>query len=240
MNEEVAQNILETTKRDYDAIAADFSATRGRPLDALRFLFNDYLKKSDKVLDLGCGNGRFVDYFKEKKVKYLGLDNSRALVEIAKLKHPAEQFIVGDALDLPFPTSDFDVVLSLAVLHHIPSLKLRQQFFIEAARVLKPGGTLVATTWDLRPIKMLTTRNWKRLAGFLKARFSRAFKRSDLDANDFFIPWRNNQQRFVHAFSLKELERLACATGLKVVKSGIDNDKNKESNLFIVARKTKH
>jgi SAM-dependent methyltransferase len=237
MKENYAQFILEETKKGYDQIAEDFSKTRNRPLEQLGGLFDDYLQKKDKVLDLGCGNGRYAESFLAKKVDYVGMDESRLLIEIAKKKYPKEQFIVGSALDLPFPGGDFDKVFSLAVLHHIPSRALRQKFFAEIFRVLRPDGVMILTVWDLRLNKMLASRNWKRMAGFLKERVRVLVGRSRLDAGDFFIPWRGDYRRFVHGFSIKELHGLALGAGFKIIKTGISGEGSREGNLYIAAQK---
>ena len=113
MKEKDAKELMEKTKRDFDLIADNFSITRTRPLEQLGFLFDRYLKIGDKILDLGCGNGRYVPKFLDKGAKYIGQDFSRELVEIAKIKYPREQFIVGNATDLPYPAGDFDKVFCL-------------------------------------------------------------------------------------------------------------------------------
>jgi SAM-dependent methyltransferase len=237
MKEKSAKELMEKTKRDFDLIADNFSITRTRPLEQLGFLFDRYLKIGDKILDLGCGNGRYVPKFLDKGARYIGQDFSRELVEIAKIKYPNEQFIVGDATDLPYPAGDFDKIFCLAVLHHLPSRKVRQKFFSEAIRVLKKDGIIVATAWDLRPVKILASRNWRRMVVFLKSQILVAAGRSQFDFGDFFIPWRQSCQRYVHGFSLNELKDLAVGAGLKIIEAGITGRVSREGNLYIVAQK---
>ena len=73
----------------------------------MEFLF-DRLKEGDKVLDLGCGNGRFYDFFKKRKVDYVGIDNSERMIEIAKEKHPEARFGVSSGFETTFPDSYFE------------------------------------------------------------------------------------------------------------------------------------
>ena len=75
MNKKSAQKIINQTRKDYNKIAEHFASTRqyiwpdiGKILDKLK------IDQGTKVLDLGCGNGRFADYFIEKKAEYYGLD----------------------------------------------------------------------------------------------------------------------------------------------------------------------
>ena len=72
MKKEYAQFLLKKTQGDYNLIAQDFSRTRGNIWEETQFLFNP--KENDTILDLGCGNGRYYNYFKDKGVKYVGVD----------------------------------------------------------------------------------------------------------------------------------------------------------------------
>jgi len=142
MEREYAEYLLRKTRENYNITADEFSRTREKPWEEVSFLFSDYLKEGDNVLDLGCGNGRYFEFFKSKKTKYIGLDNSEKLIEIAKKKYGDNNFITADALNLPFTDNSFDKVYSLAILHHFPSKELRNQFLTQIKRVLKPGGRI--------------------------------------------------------------------------------------------------
>ena len=89
----------------------------------MKFLFKD-LKEGEKILDLGCGNGRWYKIFKEKKVDYFGLDNSEKLIEIAKENFPEAKFFVGDALNLPFPDNFFLIEFMQLLFYIIFPLKI--------------------------------------------------------------------------------------------------------------------
>ena len=67
------------------------------------------------VLDVGCGNGRFVDYFKDKD--YSGFDISKSLVKICEEKYPDNKFFVSAVEDLD--VKDFDLVFCYTVLEHV-------------------------------------------------------------------------------------------------------------------------
>lgn len=238
MDEAYARSLLEKVRSGYDAIAADFSKTREYLWRPMIFLFDDYLESGDKVLDLGCGNGRFYEIFRRKEVDYTGADNSSKLVEIARRRNPGAKFLVADALDLPFKDGSFDKVYGIAVFHHIPSKAFRLRFLEEAKRVLRPEGIIVLTVWNLDPWRMIMAGKWKRLRAYLKYQLLKIFGLSRLDFGDFFVAWAKNCQRYVHAFSVKELEGLAAEAGFKIKKSGIlKGERTKESNLYIVAQK---
>ena len=58
-------------------------------------------------------------------------------------------FLVADALNMPFPDESFDLVWSLESGEHMPD---KIKFVQECCRVLKPGGTLILATWCHRPV----------------------------------------------------------------------------------------
>ncbi|MFA5821413.1 MAG: methionine biosynthesis protein MetW, partial [Candidatus Gracilibacteria bacterium] len=68
------------SKSFYTPIAPSFSRTRHSPWPEFDLLI-PYLKTNSTLLDLGCGNGRLYKFLqKHKKVRYLGMDNNKALL----------------------------------------------------------------------------------------------------------------------------------------------------------------
>ena len=226
---ELAKSILEQTKQNYNLIAKEFSGTRREIWGELLFLF-EKLKEGEKVLDLGCGNGRWYPVFKEKKVDYFGVDNSEKLIEIAKENFPDAKFFVGDALNLPFPDNFFDKVYSIALLHHIPSEEFRIKLLKEAKRVLKPGGILILTCWKIhRPREILA---------LLKYTFLKIIGKSKLDFRDTFVPWGKKALRYYHFFTQRELENLVKKVGFEILESGVvKNKRGNRQNYYIICQK---
>ena len=167
MDKEYAKYLLEKTHQDYSRIAEEFSKTREYLPEERKDLLLQYITPGDKVLDLGCGNGRFSGVF-QKDIEYIGVDNSEGMIEIARKKYPGADFSVADALNLPFPENYFDKVFSFAVIHHVPSTELRIKFLKEARKVLRPGGILILTVWHLNPFKMILIGEYGRAKDFLK------------------------------------------------------------------------
>jgi len=220
---------MEKTRQDYNLIAEDFSRTREKPWEEIKFLFDDYFAKGDKVLDLGCGNGRYLEYFKEKEVDYFGIDSSEKLIQIAKNKYPEGNFQVADAFNLPFSDNFFDKIFSIAVLHHIPSNELRLQFLKETKRTLKPGGILIVTAWRFHKIKDLFS--------IFKSNILRLFGLSRFDFGDILEPWGKTVERYYHCFSRKELKNLLAKANFKIKEMEIaKNEKGNRQNIYVVAR----
>lgn len=121
--------------------------------------YENYLKHTDSVLDLGCGIGANAIKITSKVKKVVGLDIDKESIRIAqseaKLKRTKNiQFITGDAnKKLPFKNNAFDKVLCFDVLEH---LEKRNFALTEIKRILKPKGLLFLVTDNPRT-------SWKKL-----------------------------------------------------------------------------
>ncbi len=150
------------------------------------------------------------------------------MIKKAREKYPQKEFLVGDALDLPFEDNQFDYVFSIAVIHHMPTKKTRKKFLKEIKRVLKKDGQARISTWNyLENKKSLYFKNlFKKLIGKIGFR-------------DAFIPWHNQEgeiitNRYYHFFTVSELKNLFKEVGfkIKIIKKG----KGIQSNIFIFAQ----
>ncbi len=100
-------------------------------------------KKVDRVLDLGCGNGRHAMYFAKQGIKASGIDISEQAIAWAKEWSKSEglevDFRVGSIAELPYDDGTFDAVVTHGVLDHVP-MSLATKAAQEVRRVLKTGG----------------------------------------------------------------------------------------------------
>ncbi len=110
--------------------------------------------KPKRVLDVGCGPGDLTERFaKEIGAEVCAIDVSSRMVELTRARGIDAR--VGDTEDLPYDDAAFDCVFAGWVLYHVPGV---DKAISECARVLRPGGTLVAASvfednvsevWDL-------------------------------------------------------------------------------------------
>jgi len=93
------------------------------------------------TLDVGCGEGRLTRDLTDLGHDVVGIDASPTMIEAARAKSPEIEFIEADAAELPFEDGAADLAIAFMSLQDIDDM---QGAVREAARVLEPGGRLVA------------------------------------------------------------------------------------------------
>jgi SAM-dependent methyltransferase len=123
--------------------------------------------RPSRVLEVGGGQGELAARMQsELGASVTFLDQSERMVELARSRGIANAH-VGDAQELPFADATFDTVVAAWMLYHVPDL---DRALAEAARVLEPGGRLVAVTNSVRHIEEL-----RELLGTILPGFERTF-----------------------------------------------------------------
>ena len=123
------------------------NATRRQALPQLHEVFAGRDQRRLRLLDVGCGTGRFLDFVKQAwpRLPAVGLDLSEPYVKEAK-RHLERwsriDLVVGNGESIPVPDDSQDAVTSIFMFHELPPY-VRRIVFREFARVLKPGGRLV-------------------------------------------------------------------------------------------------
>jgi len=103
------------------------------------------LMPGKEILEIGCGPGRDAKLFLARECKYVGIDLSEKLLEIAKEEVPDAQFQHADMLELPFEDDSFDGIWNCATFHHLKTEDMPIAMG-EMARVLRKGGVLFLGT----------------------------------------------------------------------------------------------
>ncbi len=102
-----------------------------------------WLSHCTRILDAGCGDCTWPS----RRMGFVaGIDRDGRRIERAK-QRGIGGLEVGDVTDMPYLDQSFDAVVARELLEHLPPADLHA-FLVEAARVLIPGGLLVATTWE--------------------------------------------------------------------------------------------
>lgn len=222
---EVVYEVLEI----YDEISRGYSSWRTRAWELVRVL------RGGVVLDLGsghCVNG--LHLAKEKEVDYLiCVDIAPSmLLEARRLARRKGFYVVdlvaADATAIPLRDSAVDSLISIALVHHLPREELRKTVN-EVARVLRPAGMTLLTSWSKRQLRFVP----RTLAICL-------MKLSGIRGlYDYRVRWRTRRKTYTRRYFLyevEELEELAEKAGLEVTSRGYVSRSN-SLNVYIVAVK---
>lgn len=93
-----------------------------------------------RVLDAACGTGAVTQQLLARGHDVVGVDVSEGMLARARTAAPEARLLAGDLTDLPIPDADVDHVVCSLALAHVDDLR---PFFVEAARVMRPGGHLL-------------------------------------------------------------------------------------------------
>jgi ubiquinone/menaquinone biosynthesis C-methylase UbiE len=165
----------------------------------------------DRVLDMGCGTGRFTVPMAEHGADVTGLDISPSMLSqleaTARDRGARVSTCEGDMADLPFDDDRFDVVTSMLALMHIP-VEDRQQVFLEVARVLKPGGRFVLGVKNEQFERLSHVDRFASM-DITDVRNKQLIFTETRDGQILSAPW--------HSFAPDDLERLTALAGLRIV-----------------------
>ena len=166
------QNVLEV----YDQIAEKFDKTRTYLWPTVKQFLED-IPQHYMMLEVGVGNGRNLD---GTSCYCVGIDVCQKFLQMSK---PKGEMARADQALLPFRSNMFDVVISIAVFHHLPTEEERLQCAKDMMRVLRKGGKL----------------------------FLQNFEKMGEQTSDIFLKWKNPDKqvfnRYYHRFEVEELQR---------------------------------
>ena len=103
-----------------------------------------------KGLDVGCGTGVLAERLAEAGYEMVGVDPSPGMLDVAGTKAPRISTAVASGTSLPFPDGSFDVVITVAVLHHVADAGSVRATLAEMVRVVKRDSGRVVV-WDHNP-----------------------------------------------------------------------------------------
>ncbi len=164
--------------------------------------------KGLRVLESGCGSGRWMAFVEKLGNLAFGIDDSWGPLRMSHRNDPAMRLLRADILTSPFADDSFDAAVSFYVAEHFQGGPV--PVFEEIRRVLKPGGLLFVAVpfdnafrrWFVNPILTIMGRLWRWTGGelgFTEFRYTRAemdefLKRASFETvrvqpDDFRPPW---------------------------------------------------
>jgi SAM-dependent methyltransferase len=144
--------IFKWDKKDMDALLATCET------DGIFPYIEKYMPAPSRVLESGCGAGRYVKYLHDRGWDVVGLEWDKEAVDMIRNYWPECTAVQGDSANSPFEENSFDGVISLGVIEHWidgPQAPLKDIY-----RILKPGGLAIITAPCLNTIRKIKKVTW--------------------------------------------------------------------------------
>src|SRR5262245_43979463 len=249
MDRETARALAEINRAFYRDRAEAFSATRERPWPGWRRVLAclEGAPRPLRVLDVGCGNGRFASFLAQslrERFDYLGVDASEGLLALARtrlLGAGRARFRRADwALSTPeraLPPERFSLVVIFGVLHHVAGAAGRPALLEAAARRLAPGGVLALCAWRYQASPRLRSRlvSWEDY----NRGAARPVDPAQLEPGDRLLRWgepASSAIRYCHFADDAETDRLGADLGLERLAAYCADGHGGDLNRYLVLR----
>lgn len=236
MQPDIVTRLLALNRSFYEQLAGPFARTRAHPQPGFARLLPFLPQPCTRVLDVGCGEGRFGRFLAKSGVEaeYVGVDFSSGLLaeaeaavadSFAHTSFVARNLARPEALD---GLGTFSLIACLAVLQHIPGRANRLRLLREMAQQLEPGGRLFLSTWQF----MDSPRQRRKLAPWAEA----GLEGAAVEAGDHLLTWQSGGfgLRYVAAIDAEETAALAEAAGLSILHQFRSDGREGELNLYTV------
>lgn len=253
MSETTRRALVAVNRRFYECHAASFSASRGRPWQGWGRLLAHLAAPAEgmlRVLDLGCGNGRFATFLaarSHERIDYWGIDDSPALLETARrrLASPASSGgrlepswsrldLTGAELPRLLSHRTFHLIALFGVLHHIPGLAARADLLARLAAHLDPRGVLAVSWWRFDRQSRWASKVVPWDDYNLEA--PEPIDTADLEEGDHLLTWAGDRTapRYCHLAGDDEVTHLAAASGLHTSARFTADGPSGDHNLYLV------
>lgn len=216
----------------YNTHAQEFSKTRQSPW-AGWLQTSPFLKKHQplSVLDVGCGNARFLSFMQQEEIiykNYLGIDNSTELIQIAKdaFSGNKDNFEIRDVETesiLQFKDSTlFNCIVLFGLMHHIRSKDKRKQLIDDAFTLIQDSGIVIITFWQFKS----------------DTSFFNSHVVEDLQNNDYILRFGKEAIRFCHHTTDEEIAELLADIPATSISTQFKADgKNQHMNAYVILEK---
>jgi tRNA (uracil-5-)-methyltransferase TRM9 len=231
MQDRLRETLNGINREFYSRFARDFSAMRSEDAYEMGRIITR-IKPDSRVLDIGCGNGRLgIRLVREDEhLMYMGIDSCEELLEIAR-ETASLELDSNQASRVVFRTVDivdsqwdeavrkesspecFDVVLLIAVLHHVPGKAERMRILGQARDLLSPTGKILLSAWQFPESERMREKivPWSTVG----------IDDKELEPDDTLLRWKRGGigYRYCHWINEIELHALVQASGLSLLET---------------------
>jgi SAM-dependent methyltransferase len=166
----------------YNKIASEFNVTRTYNWSWIDKFMNN-IPKGSLIYDIGCGNGRNMQYIDHK---FIGIDNCIEFIKMCRNKQL--NTIYANMNNIPLSSQSTNYIICIATFHHLQSYKNRLNALLEMKRLLKPGGKILLSVWSkVQPRKTRVIFN---------------------NYGDNIVLWKNIHKRYYYIFKIDEIIQL--------------------------------
>jgi SAM-dependent methyltransferase len=134
----------------YNIIANDFSKTRAYVWNCTKFFINN-CEKDKTIIEIGCGNGRNLDYALHvgfNKQNIYAFDACEEFIEIVKKKNYNSTVGLIQNINNIYLDKKYDYLLCVAVIHHLKSEDVRFNAIVDCYNLIEYGGSGIFTSWS--------------------------------------------------------------------------------------------
>lgn len=142
--------LMKTPRVDYNQLAPTYHSRYDGPekLGGIARALKAF--PAEKILEVGCGTGRFVEELRQSGATVFGVDASTGMLGQAAARLGSSGLVAARANALPFASDGFDLIYVVNAIHHFDDAR---SFIVDAARLLRPGGALAIIGMDPRTIR---------------------------------------------------------------------------------------
>lgn len=175
-------------------------------LTAMKYI-HKYIKKGDKVLDIGAGTGKYSISLYNEGYDITAIELVKHNLRVLQKNEPNIKASQGNALNLKFNDNTFDIVLLFGPMYHLISFEDKIKALNEAKRVTKPNG-LIFISYCMNEYAVITH-------GFIDNNINESIKNNLVDKSFKITPATTDLYSFVR---LKDINKLNKECKLKRVK----------------------
>ncbi len=235
MKDEVEQSLLSLNRQFYDQFARPFAESRAQPQPGFYQLL-EYIHPEDcTLLDVGCGDGRFGRFLSDNALplEYTGIDFTEKFLQYARTGHHGTYLLRDisepDCLD---GLGQFDVIVCLATMQHLPGLRRRSRLLSEMAAHLTVGGRILLSNWQF----LSSDRQRRKLVAWSEIGLSK----DDVAAEDYLLSWQRDGlgYRYVAHLNEEATRELASMAGLRIIDQFRIDGREGDLNLYTILDRT--